>query len=342
MMKRIVSTVLSVALFLVMCVSSVAADETGILLSNLTPGECIAFLKEAGVDIPDDYEDELEWGTFAKDIIQAVEVNPSITFAFNYSVTQSFANAIKKTVNEYYGVGEVRQVGANTRVIAPTLIYSEVYGAWKPEYEKYNCYSYALGITDDWLDPGNKSGFVYTVNLSVYTIADYVKADLEKMDCTDVTISATSPTASSITGHQKAICVRNKGGVDYHFMKLENGVWYHKPSYTNPLKYLHQPSESLNWTNECSYENVVYLATIEYSSAIRYITYTAPCEYSYVHCGSSAGANYHILTCSICNKTTGSKTLCVYKNGSTICTICGHNKNAVATSLSVNLYDKVA
>ena len=317
---------------LVVCISmfsvSVSAEDHKIRLSELSEAECITFIKAQGVSIPSDYEDELMWGAFVKEIITLVEQNPGTSLYFNYSVVHSFANDIKCAVNEYYGVTESLQTLPNTRKVN-TLLHSEVYGEWTDSFEDYNCYSYALGITNDWLDPGNISGLLYTVTLSVYTVAGYVKSDLEELGYVDVIITPNRPESSDLNIHQKAICVRIKGGIDYHFMKLENDSWYHKPSYTNTLRYKHMPSTDMIWTNEGFYKGSIILPTIEYTSAIQYIIYSEPHTYEYV----SNNSGYHISLCTDCGETGSTSEACTYvykthgdNTHSYVCSLCGYVK----------------
>lgn len=332
-MKKLLCFVMVIIMVIPVCVLSVAADDTNILLSEMSDEECLAFLKNQGVTIPDEFENELSWGPFIKEIITLVENNPNVTFAYNYSVTQAFANAIKSAVNEYYDVTAEILPASNMRVANPALIYSEVYGVWSDSFEDYNCYSYALGITDEWLNPGNLSGFVYSLSLSVITVADYAKADLEELGYTNVTITSTRPTTATLGVHQKAICARIKGGVDYHFMKLDGNSWYHKPSNTNILRYKHLPNEDLVWTNECSYKGIIYIPTVEYTSSIRYIIYTTPHEYEFKPCGN----NQHIKTCTICQATTGVAANCIYVNGR--CKVC---KGYQTITTSLGEYSSIA
>lgn len=322
--------VLVAVLLISMSVMLVSAAEETVILSELSDSECIAFIKEHGVEIPDDYEDELSWAPFVKYTIACVEENPSVVFAYNYPVTRDFANAIKDVVNAYYETQNIWSAYAIEHDPNYVLQESIVHGAWVDEFEEYNCYAYAINETDDWLCPGDLSGFVYTVSLSVYTVAQYVKADLEELGYVNVTICETMPETANIGIHEKVICVRIKGGVDFHFMKLDGDAWYHKPSYTNTLKYNHIPSEGRNWNNECSYRGEEYEPTLEYTSAIRYIVYSDPHTWSYAYYGSGQ----HIKTCEVCGELDSAEACTkeyVHSYDDTlgdvheeICTVCNH------------------
>lgn len=63
-MKKITTLLLCIILVMSMHFPANASEQGK--LSNMTEEECIEFLKEAGVSIPTDYEDEMMWGSFVK------------------------------------------------------------------------------------------------------------------------------------------------------------------------------------------------------------------------------------------------------------------------------------
>lgn len=84
-------------------------------------------------------------------------------------------------------------------------------------------------------------------------------------------------------------------------MKKEaDGNWYHKPGQTNPLRYLHTPSNGRLWVSEVCYgEKQLYFRYpyITYDSEIMYIEYITPHEWEYTYSGSDK----HTNKCTICN-----------------------------------------
>ena len=69
------------------------------MLSSLSEGECIEFIKARGLDIPE-YIDS----GFVKRMITLVEEDPAYPFAFSYIGTLDFAEEIRRAVNEYHGI----------------------------------------------------------------------------------------------------------------------------------------------------------------------------------------------------------------------------------------------
>ena len=336
-MKKYICLIFAFMLVMSMVNYSNAASDETLRLSELSPEECIDFLKSYGVSIPDKFEDEVMWAPFIHDIMVKVENNPQITFHYNYSVQHYFANDIKDAVKEYYGINES---AAQSRVmISAPLQDNEVYGSWLAEYEGYNCYAYAIGESD-WIDPGvldwtakgnDQDMYDFNDTANIYTIANLVEDDLISKGYTVTAVSSSMPN-TTVTEHSNLICVRkDTDGVyyqygtyflriyDYHFMKLcENGSWYHKPGGTNPLRYLYVPTNNRIWVGEYGIEEDTYRdMELTYDSDIWFIEYTTPHKYEYEYCGS----NQHILTCNICGETSGTAKNCVYLNN--ICKHCG-------------------
>lgn len=95
----------------------------------------------------------------------------------------------------------------------------------------------------------------------------------------------------TINSSQELICMRMDLDVhdEYHFMRYENGNWYHKPSSSAVLKYTGVMSNDVPWKNEQSladgevlYENYVY------NSDIVYIVYNK----NQINTGANSTANF--------------------------------------------------
>lgn len=136
--------VLSIMLCIFLCISVVLpvyADDQ-FLLSEMSESECIEFVKQNNIAIPDDYEDENIWGPFIKQIIEIVEENPYHQFQFNYTVTQAFANSIMWAVNEYYGIAQANTYRTITTDISANVLELEdstPITPWISDYASYNC-----------------------------------------------------------------------------------------------------------------------------------------------------------------------------------------------------------
>ena len=97
---------------------------------------------------------------------------------------------------------------------------SVIYGTWKDEYSKYNCYAFAIDrteipaefVTDRQSQPGNFSDQGIT-SFSVSSIANIVKDDLENLSYRNVSISATN----NYSNYNHTIVLRC-GRYDYHCM----------------------------------------------------------------------------------------------------------------------------
>ena len=148
------------------------------MLSEMSEMECLEYVKDNGVILPDFHDNESEWGPFVKKIITLVESNPYIDLGISYTVTADLAEAIRRIVNEYYGVGEQNinfALCGEYNVDEPTWLEdSAVYGVWDTNFEKYNCYSYSIGIDDKAWDPGfyaYLTGHIPEYNLDIGSIS---------------------------------------------------------------------------------------------------------------------------------------------------------------------------
>lgn len=294
-MKRIITILICAILLLPSSVKTHAVDE--ISLSDMTASECLDFIKQQGVEIPDDLDEET-WAIFVKSIIEQVEQNPYCEFVFSYSVTLAFANEIKRVVNNYHNISSVQTsfVTGDYTTLADhyTLQDSVATGAWISAYADFNCYIYAIGIPDILkTNPGYFSGQSYSLSLGVYGTADRVIDDLEELGYERVFRANTMDTSNLCT-NESIICVR-LGDYDYHFMKYDAGDWYHKPGESAILRYKYTPSVMRVWTNEAYFQSGAVAGEITYDSPIVYISYNGH-DWNYTRQANGT----HIKSCSIC------------------------------------------
>ena len=78
-------------------------EQSGQKLSQLSEDECLRFIASRGIEIPNNL-DTKNIGSFVKELITQSEKYPQSPSGFSYTVTVEFAEAIRKAVNEYYGV----------------------------------------------------------------------------------------------------------------------------------------------------------------------------------------------------------------------------------------------
>ncbi len=188
-----------------------------------------------------------------------------------------------------------------------------------------------------WVSGGNDMSAYYCNGYAnMATLADWVKTDLEYYGYTVTEISATMPD-TQVSDHTRLICIRKdleeityinelgnlETNHDFHFMRLDkDGYWYHKPGYTNPLRYKYIPTNGVAWVVE-GYDGVndeyFRYDNSAYESEIYFIEYTTPHTYAWKYCGS----DQHIRTCTICGETIGLPMSCRYDSEDT-CTLCGH------------------
>ena len=277
----------SISLFLIFVIYIISFNfnsfASEVKLSSLSDEECVKFVLDEGVVIDERLLKYNEFPSFVKDIIIEVEKNPNYEFVFNNSRTLKIANEIKSVVREYYGVSDLTIESSSTSS-SYQLLHSYVRnssgnwvssgGAWNNLYLNYNCYSYALGITSYFIDPGfslELDGFIQ--DYTIEELARFIREDLYFYGYTNVEIMyyyTRYPNAN-----ETMICIR-KGSMDYHVMKfnLSDYLWYHKPGNTAPLKYKYTVSDGNIWTNEYSKYGVEYSGMLTYNSDIIYIRYT--------------------------------------------------------------------
>ena len=348
-MKKTMSILLAITLVIVLCSSATAVEQDSI--SNLSDEECVAFLENNGIEIPETYSEDMSWLPFVQFVIKQVEDDPDVEFAFGYSVALNFAYEIKAAVNAYNGVcdNNTYAVQRSNSILQDNVVY----GNWKAEYTTYNCYAYAIGYAEKinpgvikWIDNGNlEADYDYNWHANVGTVAEWIEYDLESLGYTVTSRTITNPN-TTVSSHTNLICVRIDldgelyyGFRDFHLMKKGlDGNWYHKPGGTNPLRYKYTPTNGNAWVSE-GYKGATgeYFRDelFTYDSDIWFIEYTTPHEWEYVYCGTPNGTHQHINTCTICWQTSGTAIACTYRTGSDVCKICGHNKNAAITSLGI-------
>ena len=320
-------------------------NESTPLLSALPEQELMEFLEEHGVDIPTSLKRE-DLADFAKQIVIAVEKDAEVPFFINYTVTLEFAEAIRKVVNEYYGVRTTELIPIQSPMLSSaitTLQDSYLIGTWVDSYEQYNCYAYAIGETL-WLNPGYLQymiDFAHDPTIGNYSLdsldpeylATKVKSDLEILDYSRISIDDSDSFTDNLCTNERVICVRS-GSIDYHFMQYSNGHWLHKPSYTQPLQYKYWPSDGRVWTNEAVYKGEYIEATIQYNSPIVYISYNGH-NYSY----TSHNTGTHTRRCSICGDSETSPCDLKFVSSGTSghyqkCSLCGYRSTTVSHNFS--------
>lgn len=260
------------------------------ILSQMSEDDCVEFLIQNDVKIPEGFIDYPGFSGFVKSVIKTIETNPDYEFVYNYSVTQEFVENIRALVNNY-------QVTAHESVEQTkyTLQYNLVKnsnGNWVDNggyfdisYYYYNCYAYAIDRietpplykTDKQYQPGDFSGGeIFTKTIDIYDLALGVKNDLEALGFENVRVNLIKPSALKL--YEQLICIRRTTSdiPDYHLMKYDpvSDSWYHKPGSTAILKYKSNPGD-YDWISEFSYDGIEHLSNIVYDSDIYYITYAS-------------------------------------------------------------------
>jgi hypothetical protein len=265
MFKRIIASTL--ALIMTMIVSgSVYATEEHISIPA-TEKECIEFVEQYDIKVPDVYKDKADFGSLVKKLIDESYEMPVEYYPYSYTELRTLAEEIRSGLLEANLLDYDTQKATSTY----TLQNSTVYGSWSESFLNYNCYGYAIGNTSNFVDPGYYSGGAFSMSLSISSMASLVVDDLEEQG---YWAYYTSTKPSSLASFEKLICIR-KGTYDYHFMKYfpSGNSWRHKPGNTHILKYNYSNAGYNTWTNECSFRGVSYPGDTQYDSSIRYIIY---------------------------------------------------------------------
>lgn len=331
-------------------ISETEINETKPLLSSLSEQECMDFLREQGVSIPTCFEED-DLAPFAKRIIAKVENDPNTPFAINYWVTLEFAEAIRDAVNEYYGRDTLSLALIPTQfsTLAATVLQDSVpYGEWSDDFFKFNCYAYSIA-KDYWLDPGGLAYYEeqkdntlapeYSLDtLDASVLAGYVKDDLVTLGWSRFHIQDDPLDTDDMCSNEYVICVRS-GALDYHFMRYYNGMWLHKPSYTQPLQYKYTPSNDREWTNESITNGVYRPYDIIYDGPIYYIRFNSHNFTSYTNHNTGTHTKY----CSLCDYFESSSCDIEYvSNGSSghyqSCALCGFRSSTTSHNYVYEYY----
>ena len=326
-MKRLTCLLLCILLTLSFS-ASIYAVETRAKLSNMSDLECLNFIKDCGVDIPDDYEDETIWAPFVKQTILQVEENPHCIFLYSYTVTERFAEDIREVVNNYYCIttNTLSTLSAQTNNSRYVLEKSTPIGTWSAVYINYNCYAYGVEHTNDRYNPGEIYDMLdYTFSLSNSDQAnfDLIRMDLLYLGYHCIVFNPNNISYSKWYDGYRTICYRFST-YDYHFMRMDNNCWTHKPGKSQPLQFNYWPSDAPRWSNEGIYNGVAMDDTVEYTTPVKYVMYCVPevrynennqhikycpgyntkiktescSQYSY--CGNSSIGDYHKMGCDEC------------------------------------------
>ncbi len=235
-------------------------------LESQSGAECIRTLESYGLELPEVYKND---ETLAENSVKMIisDLNSGVfssgAIPYNYTELVKLARQIYSIVQTY-----------DSSYKAASLQDSTVIGSWNNSYLNYNCYGYALGRSDSFVNPGAFSNQSFNMGLSISEMADLVRDDLSSLGFySSKSLTKPSSLASYVDG---LICIR-KGAGDFHFMLGANSTtyWTHKPGNTNPLKWNYTLPSAKVWTNEAVFQNSYVPSTTTYTSSIYYIQYWA-------------------------------------------------------------------
>ena len=113
-----------IIVFLSANIFTVSADNSNTIsaveLLSLSDSELVSFLKERGVDIPGNPDEEENWGEFIKSTITCIVTNPNGKFLYSDTVLIDFANDIKTVLTD---IGAVNLSMRNSRSNGTLLYY---------------------------------------------------------------------------------------------------------------------------------------------------------------------------------------------------------------------------
>lgn len=78
-----------------------ALPGTGRMLSSLSEDECLEFLLNMGVNIPDEFRSKTNIGSMVKELITELESDPDRTYAISYTVAYNFIEDVRTAVKKY-------------------------------------------------------------------------------------------------------------------------------------------------------------------------------------------------------------------------------------------------
>ena len=344
-MRRIISAITMLAFIMVFLSANIftvfahnSNTISAVELLSLSDSEMVLFLKEQGVDIPGNPDEEKNWGEFIKSTISYIITNPNGNFLYSDIALIDFANDIKAALID---IGAINASICNLRSNG-TLLYSTPIGTWNEQYREYNCYAYALGITNSKPKPGVFSNQNLPESAGSRRTAEIVVDDLEALGYNCI-IEYYDDAPESVDLYQTLICVRKDPYDDFHFMKLVGSEWIHKPGISQLLKYNYTPSNDLIWTNEGIIDGEVENGFTTYEDTIYYIAYASNHNLSV----SSASVMRHYWICDGCDVTMSTEPH-TWVNVSTyyVCSICGYQSSfipvqpsAMPNSIRVKLFE---
>lgn len=277
MARKVTSFMLLMALICSIQINAIAKTQDKELsidqIMLLSPEEALDYLLKVGLDLPEAYKQDYTYALSATQIIlRDLYYNPYSTFGYDYTQLDLLAERIRLLLGN--------SINWNNTIRNSQGVYSEtVTDNYQSAFLYYNCYSYALGYTDEKRDPGS----IRDVTLSpsdlnnITTVKNAIKADLEYLGYS-VSVTTTKPTSLTSGEHLIAVRCSSAAGGGYHVMKgLTLSVWRHKPGQSAPLKLLDTSTTSPStntWTNEAYITgNTWTTGTVFYSSATYYIKY---------------------------------------------------------------------
>ena len=248
------------------------------LQSQLAERNCISYVKELGISIPEEFTDSDNLEPLIRDIIESVKDNSNAIFPYSYSTTLDFAEEIKSAIHSEGNSAEQNLSTPTRYTLQDSTLYSN--SGWL----NYNCYAYSIQRDENppeystikQYQPGDFSGEPFSVSLDIDEMAMVVESDLQALGCYDISTYSYIP---SVETWESLICIR-KGSWDYHFMRYDQTTdeWFHKPGFTAILKYNYEPSNDRIWIGEYVDSSGVahYSSGLTYDSDIYFIKYTAP------------------------------------------------------------------
>ena len=156
-MKKYIYFAICLVAFLFVSFNFINVKGDDRLLSEMTEDECLEFIIDSGVTIPQSYVNSPVLKQFVKNTITYVENNPDAEFTYNFIDSLKLAEAIKDVVNEYYdslGVSRTIENRGEYDVLEDSVVWyngswSFSHGNWKPKWRNYNCYAFAINRSEN-------------------------------------------------------------------------------------------------------------------------------------------------------------------------------------------------
>lgn len=286
-MKKIVVLILLAAIVCMPCAAVAQASQTS---------EFERFLTEHNLTIPEVFAYESGAEDFYYWVMDILRENPYHIFAFGHYDYQIFSEQIQQAYLEENGL--ISEFSTYSIIDQRSRLIDSTYYA--EGRTTYNCYSYAINQTDQWLIVGAPSGKKFDNTTSLEESTEMVCKDLSTFGYECVLTGTDISIVDTIKSYQNAIALRLAviGGMnaDFHFMKLDNkdeNIWRHKPSSTSILTYNYIPMSEKKWSNERVMKELTgyyyYDATLTYNSKIVYILYAK----SHIYTTTYTGNNHH-------------------------------------------------